>query len=474
MRPAWALSCGCELAGELDEDPPERRADLLERELADENREIAPSGISLAVFRGKTKIAGLGAARTPNVGQCETQGMLGVRTRSCSIRYGAWTLVASQPSDIPRLRWLYLFAALAACATGAAAGGWLGLWVARWATRPLRAIAERVHCVTPGKDVSLGLGSDCEEWGVCCIKQPPRCVRAGNPTPSGSASAGSEREQLLEGAAEGANAQPTEVNVPLLEGYALSMPSDRQELPKVLKEVSGLTDISDTEVACAQDEEGSVFIYDLAERRIKTQIPFGDPGDYEGITRVEDALFVLRSDGILFEIAGFASGAPKLSSTDLRMPTRDNEGLCYDPFASRLLVSPKNRLGKSDEERRAQGLFGYDLKTRRADTSPSVLLDLSDVLDGREKVRETKRGRKRVLPSSVTVHPKTGQYFVISAVAHNWAVFTRKGELVSQQPLEHELYPQPEGITFLPNHELVIVNEGVSGNATLIRIKPTS
>lgn len=152
-----------ELAGELDEDPPERRTELLDRELADENREIAPSGISLAAFRGKVKIAGLGAARTPNVGQCETQGMLGVRTRSCSIRYGAWTLVASQPSDIPRLRWLYLFAALAACATGAAAGGWLGLWVARWAIRPLRAIAERVHWVTPGKDVSLGLGSDCEE-----------------------------------------------------------------------------------------------------------------------------------------------------------------------------------------------------------------------------------------------------------------------------------------------------------------------
>jgi len=312
--------------------------------------------------------------------------------------------------------------------------------------------------------------------GVCCIKQPQRGVKAGAHLPAASAPAGPNQEQV-EDATEEEGEPRTEANVPLLEGYALGTPSEQHELPKVLKEVSGLTDISNTEVACVQDEEGSVFIYDMTERRIKSRIPFGEPGDYEGITRVEDSLFVLRSDGILFEIAAFASGAPRVSSTNLSMPTRDNEGLCYDPFESRLLVSPKSRLGKSDEERRAQGLFGYDLRTRRADTSPSVLLDLSDVLDGREKVRETKRGRKRVLPSrflpsSVTVHPKTGQFFVISAVAHNLAVFNRKGELVSQQPLARELYPQPEGITFLPNLALVIVNEGVSGSATLMRIQP--
>lgn len=151
-----------ELAGEFDREPPER-AELLERKLAEENREIAPSGISLAVFRGKQKIAGLGAPRTPNVGKCETQGMLGVRTRSCSMRYGSWTLVASQASDIPRLRWLYLLAALAACITGAAAGGWLGYGIARWAIRPLQAIADQVRGVAPGKDTSLGVPSDCQE-----------------------------------------------------------------------------------------------------------------------------------------------------------------------------------------------------------------------------------------------------------------------------------------------------------------------
>lgn len=313
--------------------------------------------------------------------------------------------------------------------------------------------------------------------GVCCVKQPPRGVHQRGHDAAVPERLAPEPTQV-EQPVDDQLAQQAGTNTELFKGYALSKPTERHELPAVLKEVSGLTDLSNTEVACVQDEEGSVFIYDLVERRITAQISFGKPGDYEGITRVNDSLFVLRSDGVLFEIADFASGAPKLSHFELNMPTRDNEGLCYDPFESRLLVSPKSRLGKSDQERRAQGLFAYDLKTRRADNNPSVLLDLSDVVDGREKVRETKRGRKRILPSrflpsSVTVHPKTGHYFVISAVAHNLAVFTRTGELVAQQPLDRDLYPQPEGITFLPSLELVIVNEGVSGNATLIRIRPS-
>jgi uncharacterized protein YjiK len=78
----------------------------------------------------------------------------------------------------------------------------------------------------------------------------------------------------------------------------------------------------------------------------------------------------------------------------------------------------------------------------------------------------------RFLPSSLAVQPTTGDIFVLSAVAHNLAVFNRKGELVAQHPLDPGIFPQPEGITFLPNRELVIVNEGGDGKATLLRFTP--
>lgn len=152
-----------ELAGELDEDSADRRPSTLEGELRDENDELAPSGISLSVFKGKERIAGAGPKRTPDVGDCETQGMLGARMRSCSIPYGDWVLVASQRSDRSRLRWLYLLAALGACATGAVAGGLSGHIVARWAIEPLRAMTDQLRVLEPGRDTKLGEPSDCRE-----------------------------------------------------------------------------------------------------------------------------------------------------------------------------------------------------------------------------------------------------------------------------------------------------------------------
>jgi hypothetical protein len=313
--------------------------------------------------------------------------------------------------------------------------------------------------------------------GICCVKpsQPAAPKISGNAGVAATSSdpkSGDSRDVTPAAKGPGEPSHPE-----LFEGYALERPDETLELPKVLREVSGLTDVSDVEVACVQDEEGTIFIYHLDEKRIVAKIPFAGAGDYEGLTRVEGTFFVLRSDGALFEVADYASPSPRVSMTALRMPTRDNEGLCYDQAEQRLLISPKSRLGKSDEDRQTQGLFAYDLKTRQAGPHPSIILDLSAVIDGREKVRETKRGRNRVLPSrflpsSVTVHPDTGELFVISAVARNLAVFTRKGELKSQHPLDAQLFPQPEGITFLPNRELVVANEGVNGKGTLLRFRP--
>lgn len=297
--------------------------------------------------------------------------------------------------------------------------------------------------------------------GVCCVKHdPPRGPNA----VSGAQNAPSSDPTMN---AVTANAQTQE----LFEGFALTQPDELHELPSSLIEISGLTDLSDTEVGCVQDEEGDVFIYDLPARQVTTRIHFAEPGDYEGLTRVGTTLFVLRSDGVLFEIANYATER-KVSRRDLKIPARDIEGLCYDPTEDRLLIAPKSRLGKTDDARQSNWLFAYDLKKQAASSEPVIRLDLSQVLDGREKVRETKHGRKRVLPSrflpsSVTVNPVNGDLWVLSAVASNLALFDRSGNLLRQHPLDKELLPQPEGITFLPNGDLVIVSEGAGKKGTL-------
>lgn len=152
-----------ELAGELDEEPKERLLGSLMHELADENAELKPSGIWLSVFRGRVLLAGRGPSRTPDVGDCETQGVLGERTRSCSRAYGVLTLVATTMSDRPRLVWWYLFALFVAGATGASVGGLLGRLGARVAVRPLSAIERELAQLQPGRDLRLRTETECRE-----------------------------------------------------------------------------------------------------------------------------------------------------------------------------------------------------------------------------------------------------------------------------------------------------------------------
>jgi signal transduction histidine kinase len=138
-----------ELGGELDEDQGHLQRERLERELRDENEEIAASGIELAVFDGRAKLAGLGPSRRPHPGKCKTTGVLGTRVRSCAIAYDDWVLVASQPTDTEGLRWIYLLAAFGACVVGAAMGGVLGFRGARWAVRPLAVFTDALRKLRP-------------------------------------------------------------------------------------------------------------------------------------------------------------------------------------------------------------------------------------------------------------------------------------------------------------------------------------
>src|SRR5689334_3484964 len=78
-------------------------------------------------------------------------------------------------------------------------------------------------------------------------------------------------------------------------GYDLTAPVSRTVLPEILHEISGLTETGPETFACIQDENGVLFIVNVEKNTIEKKIPFGLDGDYEGVCRVENKIFVLRS-----------------------------------------------------------------------------------------------------------------------------------------------------------------------------------
>ena len=87
----------------------------------------------------------------------------------------------------------------------------------------------------------------------------------------------------------------------LAEAYQFDRPDAVIELDKELREISGLTIFDDQHLGAIQDEKGIMYKIDLDTGEIVGRERFADDGDFEGIERVGDIFYVLRSDGDLFE-----------------------------------------------------------------------------------------------------------------------------------------------------------------------------
>lgn len=262
--------------------------------------------------------------------------------------------------------------------------------------------------------------------------------------------------------------------------YNLSKPTAIHELSSELLEVSGLTDVSETKIACVQDEKGIIFTYDLLTKEIEEKITFGADADYEGLTRVDDVLYTLSSDGMLFETKSIWK-KPVTKSYDLNLPSPDNEGLCYDEKNKRLLIAPKSKIGKGPEFKDSRAIFVFDLKKKELEKEPLFYFSIEEIYafadsKGIEKDSTFKKNgqlnkNQNFRPASIAVHPKTGDIYVISAEDFNMVVFSESGEIKDYFSLDKSIFPKPEGITFLNDGTMIITNEGVEGNATLVVIQ---
>jgi hypothetical protein len=262
--------------------------------------------------------------------------------------------------------------------------------------------------------------------------------------------------------------------------YNLSSPDKIYVLPGALKEVSGITEIDSTSIACVQDENGILFIYDLLNEKIKNQYPFYNNGDYEDIARVDKTVFILRSDGVLFEIKNFESANPTTESYSTGILAGDNEGLCFDRKAFRLLLAPKSTPGKDSQNKENRFIYAFDLKSKKLIEKPVYIFDLKVIekfaAKNRIKVptKNGKEGHKKdpdieFRPSSIGIHPFTNQLFILSGMEKLLFVFDMNGEIEFIEWLNPELFIQPEGITFLKNGDILISNDIKKKKPTILR-----
>ena len=249
-------------------------------------------------------------------------------------------------------------------------------------------------------------------------------------------------------------------------GYDFARPDLTIELHADLAEISGLTLLADGRLGAVQDEDGILFVLDRTSGAIVERRTFAGAGDYEGVERANERIFILKSDGTLIEMSETGEES-RVVETSLRR-RNDAEGLGFDASNNRLLIACKEDPG-AGLKNRMKAIYAYDIAAGALGAEPAFTIDTKEIDDRSDAGADFK-------PSAVAVHPNSGALYILSSTTKGIAILDDRGSLQEVVELDGELFVQPEAMVFLPDATLYIASEGAGGSGMLyaFRHEPTN
>jgi uncharacterized protein YjiK/uncharacterized membrane protein YkoI len=243
------------------------------------------------------------------------------------------------------------------------------------------------------------------------------------------------------------------------------------ELPSELREVSGIAYLQNGKLACVQDEEGVIYIYNLKKKTVERSIDFAGSGDYEGIAVVGNTAFVLRSDGAIYEVPDFLKGKPNaILHPSVLAATQDTEGLAYDEKNNRLLIACK---GYDKSLGNNKGIYAFPLDTKKMQATPVITIPLAQA---QLKIagKKPKNNYDVLQPSSLEINAGTGEIYMLDAKNLRLLTINQQGRVQKAISLDKKLLRQPEALTFGGNGEVYIASEGSNKISSVVLKYPGS
>lgn len=240
---------------------------------------------------------------------------------------------------------------------------------------------------------------------------------------------------------------------------APSVDTKRWQLPRALKEVSGLAVMDTSHVLTVTDEQAIVYRINLETGAVDALFAFGNPpikGDFEGITVAGKDVYIINSRGHLYRgIDGLAGGddvAFEVFDTGLE-EFCEVEGLHYE--APRFLIACKTNYRKEDKG----DLLIYEWTADSKGVTVHLHVPTAGLIPS-----------KNLNPSGVFTVDR--HIYLVAAKQDALLLFDRNGALVLARELKG--HPQAEGIVVMPDGTIVIADEGKSKGGTITRYEPVT
>ena len=276
--------------------------------------------------------------------------------------------------------------------------------------------------------------------------------------------------------------RPSMAEESMLSRYDLDNPESHLELEGELKEISGITVTGENRLFAHDDEKGTVYQLDMKSGKIIKRFSifekrwFGEDlviEDFEDIAVAGKRFYMVTSSGVVY---GFSEGTDGAKVEAVRHETFlndlfDVEGLCYDPSSDALLLACKEYpaevslrqllFNKKKSGLKMKPVYSFSLRNKVLDKTPRFLID--------GKSLKKKSSEKKFKPSAIARHPQSGTFFVLASKGKLLVEIGVGGNVVDVVRLPKKDHPQPEGLAFTSDSEMLICNEGVAGRASLLR-----
>ncbi|HVF82359.1 MAG TPA: SdiA-regulated domain-containing protein [Flavisolibacter sp.] len=245
--------------------------------------------------------------------------------------------------------------------------------------------------------------------------------------------------------------------------YTMDKPQ-RMELGKALNEISGIYfKNDDSSLLAVADSKEKIFQINLKTKKLKdyTEKVVASDSDLEDIVKVDTAIFLLSSKGVLFEVPEKATDTSGVKIYDSGVSgSNDFETLYYDPSANGLIM-----LCKTCGREKGTGVrtaFRFDLRTRSFDSSALFTISRGEIKT------LLKNADAKFEPSAAAIHPVNKRLYILSSAGHLLVITDTRGQVAEAYDLNPDIFPQAEGIAFAPNGDMYITNEGKYGKPTLL------
>lgn len=243
-------------------------------------------------------------------------------------------------------------------------------------------------------------------------------------------------------------------------------PVARWLLPKSLRKISGLTLTADGRLLAHDDSHGRVAEIDYRRGAIVKQFLLGPDvvkADFKGITVANDVVFLLASDGTLYQFREGKNGERvpyTVLDTQLGQAC-EFEGVAFDPAIQSLLFACK--IVKTPALRDSLVIYRWKLQEglSRADRLSRLTVAQSQVIGAHDW--------KTVHPSDITIDPKSGNYVLIASKDKALIEITPAGAVVAVHLLPGD-HAQPEGVAITKDRILIISDEAGKTPAAVITL----